>query len=84
MTPAHGTLREETSSKRRRAKARTPGPLGGSNRMLSIRDLAELLGISERTVRDQWRTWGLTGYRIGRHLRFREREIHAWIDSQTA
>ena len=33
------------------------GTLGGSNRMLSARDVAAILGIPERTVRDKWREW---------------------------
>jgi excisionase family DNA binding protein len=52
--------------------------------MLSVRDLAEMLAIPESTVRAQWRTWGLNAYRIGKHLRFRERDVLAWIDNQTA
>jgi hypothetical protein len=35
-------------------------------------------------VYDQWRQWGLKGYKIGKHLRFREREIDQWIDGQAA
>jgi hypothetical protein len=30
-----------------------PGTLGGSNRLLSARDVAAILGIPERTVRDK-------------------------------
>jgi excisionase family DNA binding protein len=53
------------------------GTLGGSNRMLSARDVAAILGIPERTVRDKWREWGLPAYRIGRHLRSKERDVYA-------
>jgi excisionase family DNA binding protein len=65
------------------AKPRT-GTLGGSNRMLSARDVAAILAVPERTVRDKWREWGLQAYRIGKHLRWKERDVHAWIDRQTA
>jgi excisionase family DNA binding protein len=58
--------------------------LGGSNRMLSARDVAAILAVPERTVRDKWREWGLQAYRIGKHLRWKERDVHAWIDRQTA
>jgi len=66
--------------------ARQPrtGTLGGSNRMLSARDVAAILAVPERTVRDRWREWGLQAYRIGKHLRWKERDVHAWIDRQTA
>lgn len=67
--------------KRRRAQPRT-GTLGGSNRMLSSRDVAGLLSVPEVTVRAKWREWGLQAYRVGRHLRWREREVQAWIERQ--
>lgn len=40
--------------------------------------------VPERTVRGKWREWGLPAYRIGKHLRWRERDVHAWIDRQAA
>jgi excisionase family DNA binding protein len=58
--------------------------LGGSNRLLSAREVGAILGIPERTVREKWREWKLPAYRIGKHLRWREREVHAWIDRNTA
>jgi excisionase family DNA binding protein len=60
------------------------GTLGGSNRMLSSRDVAAILSIPERTVRDKWREWELPAYRIGKHLRWRERDVYAWIERQVA
>jgi excisionase family DNA binding protein len=60
------------------------GTLGGSNRLLSSRDVAAILAIPERTVRDKWKEWGLPAYRIGKHLRWRERDVYAWIDRQAA
>ncbi len=67
---------------RRRTKPR--GMLGGSNRLLSAREVAGMLGVPERTVRDKWRAWGLPAYRIGKHLRWKERDVLAWIDRQAA
>lgn len=58
--------------------------MGGSNRLLSAREVAEILGVPERTVRERWREWNLPAYRIGKHLRWREREVHAWIDRNAA
>lgn len=60
------------------------GTLGGSNRLLSSREVAAILAIPERTVRDKWREWGLTAYKIGKHLRWRERDVYAWIERQSA
>jgi excisionase family DNA binding protein len=60
------------------------GTLGGSNRLLSSRDVAAILAVPERTVRDKWKEWGLPAYRIGKHLRWKERDIYAWIENQSA
>jgi excisionase family DNA binding protein len=60
------------------------GTLGGSNLLLSSREVAAILGVPERTVRERWREWKLPAYRIGKHLRWREREVHAWIDRNMA
>jgi excisionase family DNA binding protein len=60
------------------------GTLGGSNRLLSSRDVAAILAIPERTVRDRWKEWGLPAYRIGKHLRWKERDVYAWIERQSA
>jgi excisionase family DNA binding protein len=47
-------------------------PVGGSNRLLSVEELAAYLGVPKKTVYGCWRQWGLRGYRVGRYLRFRE------------
>jgi excisionase family DNA binding protein len=60
------------------------GTLGGSNRLLSSHDVAAILAIPERTVRDRWKEWGLPAYRIGKHLRWKERDVYAWIERQSA
>jgi excisionase family DNA binding protein len=60
------------------------GTLGGSNRLLSSRDVAAILAVPERTVRDKWKEWGLPAYRIGKHLRWKERDLYAWIERQSA
>jgi len=75
--------KEEVTVNKRRAKPRV-GTVGGSNRMLSARDVAAILAVPERTVREKWRDWELPAYRIGKHLRWKEREVHAWIDRHAA
>jgi excisionase family DNA binding protein len=47
-------------------------------------DVAAILAIPERTVRDKWKEWGLPAYRIGKHLRWKERDVYAWIERQSA
>jgi excisionase family DNA binding protein len=78
--PRDGRTVIPTASDHRPSK----GTLGGSNRMLSSRDVAAILAVPERTVRDKWREWGLPAYRIGKHLRWRERDVYAWIERQSA
>jgi len=79
-TPATG------GPKRRGEQQAAPqkGTLGGSNRLLSSRDVAAILAIPERTVRDRWKEWRLPAYRIGKHLRWKERDVYAWIERQSA
>ena len=60
------------------------GTLGGSNRMLSAREVAAILSVPERTIREKWRDWELPAYRIGKHLRWKERDVYAWIDRHAA
>jgi excisionase family DNA binding protein len=71
----------ERSSVRHRAARRT-APLGGSNRLLSVEELAAYLGVPKKTVYGCWRQWGLRGYRVGRYLRFRERHVEEWLQSR--
>ncbi len=82
-TPSGNGKENEITAYRRRTKPRT-GTLGGSNRMLSARDVAAILSVPERTVREKWREWELPAYRIGKHLRWKEREVYAWIDRHAA
>ncbi|MFO7284112.1 MAG: helix-turn-helix domain-containing protein [Thermobifida fusca] len=37
-----------------------------------------------KTVYDRWRQWGLRPYKIGRHLRWLERDVLAWLERQRA
>ena len=52
---------------------------GGSNKLLDVKKTAEILGVSPYTIYRQWRPWGLTAFRIGRELRFRERDLWEWV-----
>jgi excisionase family DNA binding protein len=84
--PARASARKRanTDAETRQGTSLPRGTLGGSNRLLSSRDVAAILAIPERTVRDKWREWGLQAYRIGKHLRWRERDVYAWIERQSA
>jgi excisionase family DNA binding protein len=58
--------------------------LGGSNRLLNVTEAAAILGVRVRSLRDYHRKWGIPAGRVGRELRFRERDIHAWIAKRIA
>ena len=54
---------------------------GGSNRALSIEEAAERLGVAPRTLYNHWREWTeLRGFKVGNLVRFRERNVEAYID----
>ena len=57
---------------------------GGDVTLLSVEELAAYLGVPKKTVYGCWRQWGLRGYRVGRHLRFRERHVEEWLQNQEA
>jgi excisionase family DNA binding protein len=80
--PSHGTGANQSCGGRHSEPPKET--LGGSNRLLSSRDVAAILAIPERTVRDKWKEWGLPAYRIGKHLRWKEPDVYAWIERQSA
>lgn len=49
-------------------------------KLLSTQELAEYLGVPLNTLY-QWRTkgYGPAGRRIGKHIRYRESDVEAWI-----
>jgi excisionase family DNA binding protein len=51
-------------------------------RLLSVVDVATRLGVPKKTVYACWRPWGLPAFRVGRHLRFREGDLEAWLASR--
>ncbi|MEU9044138.1 helix-turn-helix domain-containing protein [Kitasatospora sp. NPDC048343] len=55
---------------------------GGSNRLLTPAEVADWLKVSEITVKNKYRTWGLPAQKVGRLLRFRERDIVTYLDSR--
>ncbi|GAA0671434.1 hypothetical protein GCM10009535_58940 [Streptomyces thermocarboxydovorans] len=56
---------------------------GGSNALLTPDQAAEYLNIPKRTLMDSYQRWGLRHVRVGKHVRFRVRDVENWIDSQT-
>ena len=58
--------------------------LGGSNKLLTVPAAADLLSVPERRLRDHWRQWGLPAFKVGRELRFRERDLWNWLETKVA
>lgn len=53
------------------------------DRLLSAREVADCLGVPLATIYTwRHRNQGPPGLRVGRHLRYRRRDVEAWIDRQ--
>jgi excisionase family DNA binding protein len=59
---------------------RTDVTRGGSNRLLTVEEVAEWLRVTPTTVRNRHRLWGLKPQKVGRLLRFRERDVATFLD----
>jgi excisionase family DNA binding protein len=53
-----------------------------SERLLTRRELADLIGFSSATVQDWFEAGQLPGFRIGGRLRFRASEVEAWLEER--
>ena len=53
-------------------------------RMLDAAEVAERLGgdYTAATIKRRYRAWGLTAYRLGRQLRWKETDVCDWIEKQ--
>jgi len=58
-------------------------PAAGEGRLWTVPELAAFLGVPVATIY-KWRTTGdgPTGLRIGRHLRYRESDVLAWLETR--
>ncbi|MFJ7117641.1 helix-turn-helix domain-containing protein [Streptomyces albogriseolus] len=53
---------------------------GGSYRLLTPAEVADWLKVSELTIKNKYRAWGLRPQKVGRLLRFRERDVVAYLE----
>jgi excisionase family DNA binding protein len=51
-------------------------------KLLKVSQIADFLGVSKRWVYEEGRKHGLPLYKIGRHLRSREKELERWLRQQ--
>lgn len=56
--------------------------LGGSNRLLNVAEAAELLNVPQSSLRNRRKAWGIPCLKTGRSIKFRERDLHAWMARQ--
>jgi hypothetical protein len=52
--------------------------------MIDADQVAKIMGgkVTAGTVKRRYRPWGLTAYRVGRELRFKEAEVRDWINKR--
>ena len=50
--------------------------------LIDAAQVARIMGgkVTAGTVTRRYRNWGLTAYRVGRELRWKEAEVRDWID----
>jgi excisionase family DNA binding protein len=53
-----------------------------SDRLLTARELAELLGFAAGTIVDWSERGEIPSFKLGGRLRFRESEVGAWLEGQ--
>ena len=63
--------------------ARALPPLGPGERLLSARQVAELLGVSLRTVRRLVASSELHCVRVGRLVKFHPGDVSRWLSAHT-
>jgi excisionase family DNA binding protein len=74
--------KHESREKQALTTAEVATRLGGSNRLIGVRETAARLDVPVSTLYKHWREWQLTAYRVGRALKFRERDIEVWLERQ--
>ena len=66
-----------------RPSGRSVGLAEGSERLMTLLEVWQLLGVPVATLyRWRHRGEGPTGYRIGRHVRYRRAAVEAWMEAQ--
>jgi excisionase family DNA binding protein len=60
----------------------TEDPVNGQDRILTVEQLADMLGVTPYTVRQWAREHKLPTLRLGKYWRFRESSIRQWLADQ--
>jgi excisionase family DNA binding protein len=62
------------------SKTAAAGRIGGSNRVLSMREAADYLGVSYKRFAASYKGWSIACHRIGGRVKFRERDLEWFLD----
>ena len=57
--------------------------MAGEHRLLTVREVAETMRVSNMTVYRLIRAGELPAIRVGKHFRIREHELSSYLESQT-
>ena len=57
--------------------------MAGEHRLLTVREVAETMRVSNMTVYRLIRAGELPAIRVGKHFRIRTQELNAYLESQT-
>lgn len=57
---------------------------GGSNRVLDLAEAADFLRVPPTRLRGYWKAWGIKAHKVGRELRFLERDLVSYIEQHPA
>lgn len=68
--------------KRRHRTARSLNEVTEMGHALTVKQIAELLAVNERTVYRMANSGELPGFQVSGSWRFMEADIHAWIEDQ--
>jgi excisionase family DNA binding protein len=53
-------------------------------KLLTLHEAAEFLNVPDRRLRNYWRRWRLPATKVGRELRFRERDLYEYLNRNAA
>ena len=57
--------------------------MAGEHRLLTVREVAETMRVSNMTVYRLIRAGDLPAIRVGKHFRIRDHELNDYLDAQT-
>ena len=79
----HAHSAGQTLPKLRSTRRKMIMTLQAGDKLMSLTDLSEMLGIPIHTLyRWRYKGDGPVGYRVGRHVRYRREAVEVWLEQQ--